>query len=144
MKVECWLIGWVFFFFVFYLFDFGSRTEFYLTNLHGISCKVADLREGDAKRVIILNYSMFLWSNKTKMLILQLQYTEEYELRQGKGSFPAMITPGYQVAKRATQLSSNVSVSFFNHVLDFLKVENPGFRPFSLDSIFCDEHNSTK
>lgn len=87
---------------------------------------------------------MFLWSNKTKMLILQLQYTEEYELRQGKGSFPAMITPGYQVAKRATQLSSNVSVSFFNHALDFLKVENPGFRPFSLDSILCDEHNSTK
>ncbi|XP_015722777.1 nebulin-related-anchoring protein isoform X5 [Coturnix japonica] len=37
-----------------------------------------------------------------------IQYTEEYELRQGKGSFPAMITPGYQVAKRATQLSSNV------------------------------------
>ncbi|NXD89418.1 NRAP protein, partial [Chaetorhynchus papuensis] len=36
------------------------------------------------------------------------QYTEEYEPRRGKGSFPAMITPGYQVAKRATQLSSNV------------------------------------
>lgn len=78
------------------------------------------------------------------MLIFQIQYTEEYELRQGKGSFPAMITPGYQVAKRATQLSSNVSVSFLNHVLNFLNVENPGFRPFSLDSIVYNEHNSTK
>uniref|UniRef100_A0A8C3LEC5 Nebulin related anchoring protein n=1 Tax=Chrysolophus pictus TaxID=9089 RepID=A0A8C3LEC5_CHRPC len=53
-------------------------------------------------------------------------YTEEYELRQGKGSFPAMITPGYQVAKRATQLSSNVEyrrgheerVSKFTSVVD--------------------------
>uniref|UniRef100_A0A669PXS8 Nebulin related anchoring protein n=1 Tax=Phasianus colchicus TaxID=9054 RepID=A0A669PXS8_PHACC len=55
-----------------------------------------------------------------------LQYTEEYELRQGKGSFPAMITPGYQVAKRATQLSSNVEyrrgheerISKFTSVVD--------------------------
>ncbi|NWJ09658.1 NRAP protein, partial [Crypturellus undulatus] len=55
-----------------------------------------------------------------------LQYTEEYEERKGKGSFPAMITPGYQVAKRATQLSSNVEykrgheerVSKFTSVVD--------------------------
>nr|XP_013797182.1 PREDICTED: nebulin-related-anchoring protein [Apteryx mantelli mantelli] len=55
-----------------------------------------------------------------------LQYTEEYEQRRGKGSFPAMITPGYQVAKRATQLSSNVEykrghderVSKFTSVVD--------------------------
>ncbi|XP_071605497.1 nebulin-related-anchoring protein isoform X3 [Heliangelus exortis] len=40
--------------------------------------------------------------------VSDFQYTEEYEPRRGKGSFPAMITPGYQVAKRATQLSSNV------------------------------------
>ncbi|NXA36266.1 NRAP protein, partial [Eudromia elegans] len=54
------------------------------------------------------------------------QYTEEYEERRGKGSFPAMITPGYQVAKRATQLSSNVEykrgheerVSKFTSVVD--------------------------
>uniref|UniRef100_A0A8V0Z919 Nebulin related anchoring protein n=1 Tax=Gallus gallus TaxID=9031 RepID=A0A8V0Z919_CHICK len=37
-----------------------------------------------------------------------LQYTEEYELRQGKGSFPAMITPAYQIAKRANELASDV------------------------------------
>uniref|UniRef100_A0A663EAE8 Nebulin related anchoring protein n=1 Tax=Aquila chrysaetos chrysaetos TaxID=223781 RepID=A0A663EAE8_AQUCH len=54
------------------------------------------------------------------------QYTEEYEPRRGKGSFPAMITPGYQVAKRATQLSSNVEykkgheerISKFTSVVD--------------------------
>ncbi|XP_064320256.1 nebulin-related-anchoring protein isoform X2 [Phalacrocorax carbo] len=54
------------------------------------------------------------------------QYTEEYEPRRGKGSFPAMITPGYQVAKRASQLSSNVEykrgheerVSKFTSVVD--------------------------
>ncbi|XP_064923040.1 nebulin-related-anchoring protein isoform X3 [Columba livia] len=54
------------------------------------------------------------------------QYMEEYEPRRGKGSFPAMITPGYQVAKRATQLSSNVEykrgheerVSKFTSVVD--------------------------
>uniref|UniRef100_A0A663MSP8 Nebulin related anchoring protein n=1 Tax=Athene cunicularia TaxID=194338 RepID=A0A663MSP8_ATHCN len=53
-------------------------------------------------------------------------YTEEYEPRRGKGSFPAMITPGYQVAKRATQLSSNVEykrgheerISKFTSVVD--------------------------
>uniref|UniRef100_A0A8C6NB35 Uncharacterized protein n=1 Tax=Melopsittacus undulatus TaxID=13146 RepID=A0A8C6NB35_MELUD len=56
----------------------------------------------------------------------KFQYTEEYEPRRGKGSFPAMITPGYQVAKRATQLSSNVEykrgheerVSKFTSVVD--------------------------
>uniref|UniRef100_A0A8C4UMZ0 Nebulin related anchoring protein n=1 Tax=Falco tinnunculus TaxID=100819 RepID=A0A8C4UMZ0_FALTI len=57
---------------------------------------------------------------------LRFQFTEEYEPRRGKGSFPAMITPGYQVAKRATQLSSNVEykrgheerVSKFTSVVD--------------------------
>uniref|UniRef100_A0A8C9NSJ2 Nebulin related anchoring protein n=1 Tax=Serinus canaria TaxID=9135 RepID=A0A8C9NSJ2_SERCA len=56
----------------------------------------------------------------------QFQYTEEFEPRRGKGSFPAMITPGYQVAKRASQLSSNVEykrgheerVSKFTSVVD--------------------------
>uniref|UniRef100_A0A8C0BE43 Nebulin related anchoring protein n=1 Tax=Buteo japonicus TaxID=224669 RepID=A0A8C0BE43_9AVES len=58
--------------------------------------------------------------------VTQFQYTEEYEPRRGKGSFPAMITPGYQVAKRATQLSSNVEykrgheerISKFTSVVD--------------------------
>lgn len=48
-------------------------------------------------------------SSLINKLIFQFQYTEEFEPRRGKGSFPAMITPGYQVAKRASQLSSDVS-----------------------------------
>ncbi|MEE6486836.1 hypothetical protein FKM82_014715 [Ascaphus truei] len=37
-----------------------------------------------------------------------LKYTEEYEQQKGKGSFPAMITPAYQSARKANNLASNV------------------------------------
>ncbi|XP_053306831.1 nebulin-related-anchoring protein isoform X1 [Spea bombifrons] len=36
------------------------------------------------------------------------KYTEDYEERRGKGSFPAMITPGYQIAKKANELASDI------------------------------------
>ncbi|XP_058154359.1 nebulin-related-anchoring protein isoform X10 [Dasypus novemcinctus] len=36
------------------------------------------------------------------------EYTEDYEQQRGKGSFPAMITPAYQRAKKANQLASQV------------------------------------
>uniref|UniRef100_A0A6Q2YQJ6 LIM zinc-binding domain-containing protein n=1 Tax=Esox lucius TaxID=8010 RepID=A0A6Q2YQJ6_ESOLU len=35
-------------------------------------------------------------------------YTEVYEQQRGKGSFPAHLTPGYQVSKKATEMSSAV------------------------------------
>ncbi|XP_051522836.1 nebulin-related-anchoring protein isoform X2 [Myxocyprinus asiaticus] len=35
-------------------------------------------------------------------------YTEEYEQQKGKGSFPAMITPGYQMAKKAHDMASDL------------------------------------
>uniref|UniRef100_A0A673IMS9 Nebulin-related-anchoring protein-like n=1 Tax=Sinocyclocheilus rhinocerous TaxID=307959 RepID=A0A673IMS9_9TELE len=38
----------------------------------------------------------------------QHAYTEEYEQQKGKGSFPAMITPGYQMAKKAHDLASDL------------------------------------
>uniref|UniRef100_A0A3B4VHN2 Nebulin-related anchoring protein n=1 Tax=Seriola dumerili TaxID=41447 RepID=A0A3B4VHN2_SERDU len=38
----------------------------------------------------------------------KVKYTEEYEQSKGKGSFPAMITPGYQAAKNANTLASNL------------------------------------
>uniref|UniRef100_A0A4W6C4P8 Nebulin-related anchoring protein n=1 Tax=Lates calcarifer TaxID=8187 RepID=A0A4W6C4P8_LATCA len=38
----------------------------------------------------------------------KVKYTEEYEQSKGKGSFPAMITPGYQAAKKANTLASNL------------------------------------
>ncbi|XP_042816889.1 nebulin-related-anchoring protein isoform X7 [Panthera tigris] len=37
-----------------------------------------------------------------------VRYTEDYEQQRGKGSFPAMITPAYQIAKRANELASDV------------------------------------
>ncbi|KAM6951259.1 nebulin-related-anchoring protein [Aplochiton taeniatus] len=40
--------------------------------------------------------------------ISDVKYSEEYEEMKGKGSFPAMITPGYQSAKNANTLASNV------------------------------------
>uniref|UniRef100_A0A671WVC2 Nebulin-related anchoring protein n=1 Tax=Sparus aurata TaxID=8175 RepID=A0A671WVC2_SPAAU len=38
----------------------------------------------------------------------EVKYTEEYEQSKGKGSFPAMITPGYQAAKQANSLASSL------------------------------------
>uniref|UniRef100_A0A8C2HNQ5 Nebulin-related anchoring protein n=1 Tax=Cyprinus carpio TaxID=7962 RepID=A0A8C2HNQ5_CYPCA len=35
-------------------------------------------------------------------------YTEEYEQQKGKGSFPAMITPGYKMAKKAHDIASDL------------------------------------
>ncbi|KAG8544554.1 hypothetical protein GDO81_022270, partial [Engystomops pustulosus] len=37
-----------------------------------------------------------------------IKYTEDYEEQRGKGSFPALITPGYQIAKKANELASDV------------------------------------
>lgn len=42
---------------------------------------------------------------------MQIAYTEEYEQQRGKGSFPAMITPGYYLAKKAQENASDVSIS---------------------------------
>lgn len=42
--------------------------------------------------------------------IFQVRYTEDGGQQRGKGSFPAMITPAYQIAKRAAELASDVSV----------------------------------
>uniref|UniRef100_A0A8C8JDR6 LIM zinc-binding domain-containing protein n=1 Tax=Oncorhynchus tshawytscha TaxID=74940 RepID=A0A8C8JDR6_ONCTS len=38
----------------------------------------------------------------------QIAYTEEYEQQRGKGSFPAMITPAYQLAKKAQAHASDL------------------------------------
>nr|XP_020460888.1 nebulin-related-anchoring protein [Monopterus albus] len=37
-----------------------------------------------------------------------VNHTEEFEQSKGKGSFPAMITPAYQAAKKASTLASNL------------------------------------
>lgn len=44
-------------------------------------------------------------------ICLQIAYTEEFEQQRGKGSFPAMITPGYYLAKKAQENASDVSIN---------------------------------
>ncbi|XP_053722594.1 nebulin-related-anchoring protein isoform X2 [Synchiropus splendidus] len=46
--------------------------------------------------------------NVKKKACVKVTYTEECEQLQGKGSFPAMITPGYSLAKKAQQNASDV------------------------------------
>ncbi|XP_041818539.1 nebulin-related-anchoring protein isoform X2 [Chelmon rostratus] len=46
--------------------------------------------------------------SQAQKTISDVKYTEECEQSQGKGSFPAMITPGYQAAKQANTLASNL------------------------------------
>lgn len=50
----------------------------------------------------------------------QVKYTEEYEQSKGKGSFPAMITPGYEMAKKANTLASNVILHPIRSILTLL------------------------
>lgn len=57
----------------------------------------------------LVNGKMVTWFPKF-VFIFQVRYTEDYERQRGKGSFPAMITPAYQIAKRANELASDVSV----------------------------------
>lgn len=45
------------------------------------------------------------------LFFLQIAYTEEFEHQRGKGSFPAMITPGYYLAKKAQENASDVSIN---------------------------------
>lgn len=54
-----------------------------------------------------------------------MKYTEGYEQSKGKGSFPAMLTPAYEVAKKAGTLASSVSKDSCgpNHMLRFVYVE---------------------
>ncbi|XP_054454596.1 nebulin-related-anchoring protein isoform X2 [Anoplopoma fimbria] len=46
--------------------------------------------------------------SQAQKTINDVKYSEEYEESKGKGSFPAMITPGYQAAKTANTLASNL------------------------------------
>lgn len=40
---------------------------------------------------------------------VQYAYMEEYERQRGKGSFPAHLTPGYMISKKASEQASDVS-----------------------------------
>ncbi|GAA6073086.1 nebulin-related-anchoring protein isoform X2, partial [Tachysurus ichikawai] len=43
---------------------------------------------------------------QAQKIISDAKYKEGYEQSKGKGSFPAMLTPGYEVAKKANTLAS--------------------------------------
>ncbi|KAK2884741.1 hypothetical protein Q8A73_021215 [Channa argus] len=46
--------------------------------------------------------------SQAQTAVSNANYTEQHDQSKGKGSFPAMITPGYQAAKNATILASNL------------------------------------
>ncbi|XP_038136493.1 nebulin-related-anchoring protein isoform X1 [Cyprinodon tularosa] len=46
--------------------------------------------------------------SEAQKTISDVKYKEEYEEAKGKGSFPAMITPGYKAVKNANTLASDV------------------------------------
>ncbi|XP_067431782.1 nebulin-related-anchoring protein isoform X1 [Thunnus thynnus] len=49
-----------------------------------------------------------LLAKKQGQIVSDYAYTEEYEQQRGKGSFPAHLTPGYQVSKKATEQASEI------------------------------------
>lgn len=50
--------------------------------------------------------------SRNSLFYLQYAYTEEYEQQRGKGSFPAHLTPGYQISKKAGEQASDVSSEY--------------------------------
>ena len=59
----------------------------------------------------IYTYILWITTELNQEICLQIAYTEEYEQQKGKGSFPAMITPGYHLAKKAQDYASDVSMN---------------------------------
>lgn len=57
-----------------------------------------------------------LWVAASLLLFLQVAYTEEYEQQRGKGSFPAHLTPGYKMSKKASEQASDVSSEMYTYM----------------------------
>ncbi|XP_034049965.1 nebulin-related-anchoring protein isoform X1 [Thalassophryne amazonica] len=49
-----------------------------------------------------------IMARKQGQIVSDYTYTEEYEQQKGKGSFPAHLTPGYQISKKANEQASDV------------------------------------
>ncbi|XP_061611448.1 nebulin-related-anchoring protein isoform X1 [Phyllopteryx taeniolatus] len=56
-----------------------------------------------------------LLAKKQGQIISDYAYTEEYEQHKGKGSFPAHLTPGYKMSKKASEQASNIK---YRHVYE--------------------------
>ncbi|XP_047558253.1 nebulin-related-anchoring protein isoform X1 [Lutra lutra] len=71
-----------------------------------------EYKRGHDKRVsrftTVADTPELLRSKAGGQLQSDVRYMEDYEQQRGKGSFPAMITPAYQIAKRANELASDV------------------------------------
>uniref|UniRef100_A0A3Q3KPX8 LIM zinc-binding domain-containing protein n=1 Tax=Monopterus albus TaxID=43700 RepID=A0A3Q3KPX8_MONAL len=83
-----------------------------------INIKAKNVRQMQNLNMLLLCYGLLNSLHKKKMKLLcisidyvlfrQVNHTEEFEQSKGKGSFPAMITPAYQAAKKASTLASNL------------------------------------
>uniref|UniRef100_A0A8C4DM20 Nebulin-related anchoring protein n=1 Tax=Dicentrarchus labrax TaxID=13489 RepID=A0A8C4DM20_DICLA len=49
-----------------------------------------------------------LLAKKQGQIVSDYAYTEEYEQQRGKGSFPAHLTPGYKISKKASEQASDL------------------------------------
>ncbi|XP_061822685.2 nebulin-related-anchoring protein isoform X1 [Nerophis lumbriciformis] len=54
-------------------------------------------------------------AKKQGQIVSDYAYTEEYEQHRGKGSFPAHLTPGYKMSKKASEQASNIK---YRHVYE--------------------------
>ncbi|XP_067100527.1 nebulin-related-anchoring protein [Osmerus mordax] len=61
-----------------------------------------------SKYTMVADPPEVLLAKKQGQITSDFAYTEEYEQQRGKGSFPAHLTPGYQVSKKATEMASDV------------------------------------
>uniref|UniRef100_A0A8C5HIM0 LIM zinc-binding domain-containing protein n=1 Tax=Gouania willdenowi TaxID=441366 RepID=A0A8C5HIM0_GOUWI len=76
---------------------------------------IADLEYKKGHEERVSKYTTFaetpevLLAKKQGQILSDIAYTEDYEQQRGKGSFPAMITPGYHLAKKAQEHLSNLN-----------------------------------
>ncbi|XP_068610863.1 LOW QUALITY PROTEIN: nebulin-related-anchoring protein [Brachionichthys hirsutus] len=77
--------------------------------ISGVTFSKWDDKEAETPYFASVTYGQNSLIHKTYFgLFSQMQRTEDYEQTEGQGSFPAMITPGYQAAKQANALASNL------------------------------------
>uniref|UniRef100_A0A8C5REZ9 Nebulin related anchoring protein n=1 Tax=Laticauda laticaudata TaxID=8630 RepID=A0A8C5REZ9_LATLA len=76
-------------------------------SLSDVECKQGH-KEHVSKFSSVMDTPEILHETVGGQFMSDFKYPEEYEQQRGKGSFPAMITPAYQIAKRANELASDV------------------------------------
>ncbi|XP_039631959.1 nebulin-related-anchoring protein isoform X2 [Polypterus senegalus] len=91
--------------------DIKSREVEHTCNLSHIASQT-EYKHGHeehlSKYTSVTDTPQILHSKATSQLASDVKYVEDYQQLKGKGSFPAMITPGYQLTKKANILASDV------------------------------------